>query len=165
MPVFIRTACAADLDKVRALLIETWHATYDGIYGPARVTEITNDWHSIASLKARLVRPNAEFIVADDGVSIGGMAYAAATSDPKTVMLHQLYVHPTRQHEGIGSQLLAEIEESFPEAHSIRLEVEAANTPAIGFYRARGFAEAGNTADCGPAGSGLPAIVMEKRRG
>ncbi|TKB80701.1 MAG: GNAT family N-acetyltransferase, partial [Mesorhizobium sp.] len=100
--MFVRTASERDLAAVRALLVETWHATYDAIYGAARVTEITDEWHSIAALKARLTRPNSEFLLADDGKSIGGMAFAAATTDPGIVMLNQLYVHPAWQRQGIG---------------------------------------------------------------
>jgi ribosomal protein S18 acetylase RimI-like enzyme len=163
--MFVRTASERDLAAVRALLVETWHATYDAIYGVQRVTEITDDWHSIASLKARLSRPNSEFLVADDGKAIGGMAYAAATTDPKLVMLHQLYVHPSFQRAGIGKMLLDEIEDSFPDARTLRLEVEAANVSALAFYRANGFVEAGATANCGAAQSGIPALVFEKAIG
>lgn len=160
--MFVRTASERDLAAVRALLVETWHATYDAIYGVERVTEITNDWHSIASLKARMGRPNSEFLVADDGKTIGGMAYAAATTDPKLVMLHQLYVHPAFQGKGIGKMLLDEIRDSFPDARTLRLEVEAANTAALAFYRANGFVQAGATANCGSPQSGIPAMVLEK---
>ncbi|MER8778662.1 MULTISPECIES: GNAT family N-acetyltransferase [unclassified Mesorhizobium] len=162
--MFVRTAGERDLAAVRALLIETWHATYDAIYGAARVTEITDEWHSIAALKARLTRPNSEFLVADDGKSIGGMAFAAATTDARIVMLNQLYVHPAWQRQGIGQALLDEIEASFPEARTLRVEVEEANAPAIAFYRSRGFLPAGDTADCGGA-TGLPALVLEKAIG
>ena len=31
--MFVRTAGERDLAEVRALLVETWHATYDAIYG------------------------------------------------------------------------------------------------------------------------------------
>ena len=71
--MFVRTASSRDIEAVRALLVETWHDTYDAIYGPDKVTAITDDWHSIASLEARLVRPNSEFLVADDGERIGGL--------------------------------------------------------------------------------------------
>ncbi|MER8381841.1 GNAT family N-acetyltransferase [Mesorhizobium sp. M1399] len=162
--MFVRTAGERDLAAVRALLIETWHATYDAIYGAARVTEITDEWHSIAALKARLTRPNSEFLVADDGKSIGGMAFAAATTDARIVMLNQLYVHPAWQRQGIGQALLDEIEASFPEARTLRVEVEEANAPAIAFYRSRGFLPASDTADCGGA-TGLPALVLEKAIG
>lgn len=163
--MFVRTAGERDLQAVRDLLVETWHATYDSIYGVDRVTEITNDWHSIASLKARLVRPNSEFLVADDGKKLGGMAYAAAATDPAVILLHQLYVRPGLQRGGLGAMLLQEIEDSFPEARTIRLEVEPANTIAVAFYKANGFVEAGKTASCGSPGSGIPALVLEKRLG
>jgi ribosomal protein S18 acetylase RimI-like enzyme len=160
--MFVRTASERDLAAVRALLVETWHATYDALYGADQVEEITADWHSIASLKARMARPNSEFLIADDGERLGGMAYAAATTDPKIVMLHQLYVHPSAQRVGLGRMLLREIEESFPDARLIRLEVEQANAQAVAFYRANGFAPAGETANCGGGQSGIPALVMEK---
>lgn len=162
--MFVRTASERDLVAIRALLVETWHATYDAIYGAAKVTEITDEWHSIASLKARLIRPNSEFLVADDGKRIGGMAFAAATTDQKIVLLNQLYVHPDWQRRGIGRMLLEEIEASFPEARTLRVEVEEANAPAIAFYRAQGFLTAGNTADCG-GGSRLPALIFERPLG
>ncbi|AWC24308.1 putative acetyltransferase [Aminobacter sp. MSH1] len=163
--MFVRTASERDLDTVKALLAETWHATYDAIYGVDRVNEITGEWHSLASLKARLTRPHSEFLVADDGKQIGGMAYAAATSDPKVVVLHQLYVRPANQGAGIGRSLLEEIEQSFPEARTLRLEVEEANAGAIAFYGANGFVHAGATANCGADQSGIPALIFEKTLG
>jgi len=145
--MFVRTASKRDLDAVRALLGETWHATYDAIYGAERVAAITADWHSLASLQAQLERPHSEFLVADEG---------------KTVMLHQLYVRPSMQGRGIGGMLLDEIADSFPEAERIRLEVEEANLRAITFYRAAGFVQAGRTANCGRDQSGIPALVFER---
>ena len=71
---FIRSASEADLAKVSALLGRSWHATYDGLYGADKVSEITGSWHSVEALKRRLVQPDAEFVVADDGKVIGGMA-------------------------------------------------------------------------------------------
>ena len=147
--MFVRTAGERDLVAVRALLVETWHATYDAVYGAAKVTEITDDWHSIVSLRSRLTRPNSEFLVADDGKRIGGMAFAAATADAKVIMLNQLYVHPDCQRRGIGQALLDEIEASFPEARTLRVEVEEANGGAIAFYRSTGFLPSGNVADAG----------------
>lgn len=145
--MFVRTAGERDLVAVRALLVETWHATYDAVYGAAKVTEITDDWHSIVSLRSRLTRPNSEFLVADDGKRIGGMAFAAATADAKVIMLNQLYVHPDCQRRGIGQALLEEIEASFPEARTLRVEVEEANGGAIAFYRSAGFLPSGNVTE------------------
>jgi ribosomal protein S18 acetylase RimI-like enzyme len=153
---------ASDLPAVRDLLAETWHATYDGIYGAERVSEITSSWHSPDALKSRLGRPQSEFLVADDGRMLGGMAYAAR-SDKDVVVLHQLYVRPGLQRQGIGRDLFAEIETCFDGAKRMRLEVEPANEAAVAFYRAHGFDEVGRTEHCGAEGSGIPAIVMEKQ--
>jgi ribosomal protein S18 acetylase RimI-like enzyme len=163
--VFVRTASDRDLDAIRALLVETWHATYDSIYGLERVTAITDDWHSLPALKRRLDQPSAEFLVADDGKRLGGMAYASVDAMGKTVMLHQLYVRPAFQGHGIGGMLLDEIVESFPDATLFKLEVEEANAGAIGFYISQGFVQSGRTANCGAEQSGIPALIFERRRG
>ncbi|PZO80507.1 MAG: GNAT family N-acetyltransferase [Mesorhizobium amorphae] len=160
--MFVRSAGERDLRAVRALLVETWHATYDGIYGRERVTEITDEWHSVRSLEARLKRPRAEFLVADDGARIGGMAYAAATTDPNIVTLHQLYVLPAFQRRGVGSDLLAEIEECFPDARTLRVEVESQNSNALCFYRARGFTDTGEELAPGGTGFVIPALTLSK---
>jgi len=155
--MFIRTAGANDLPVIRELLVETWHATYDGLYGATKVTEITDAWHSVRLLKAQMDKPDAEFVVADDGAAIAGMAFASAGEDGKTVELSQLYVRPGRQGQGIGGMLLDEIIESFPDAERIRLEVEPANARAIAFYRTQGFIEIGRTDR-----SGIPALILER---
>jgi ribosomal protein S18 acetylase RimI-like enzyme len=163
--MFVRTAGERDLQAVSALLAETWHDTYDAIYGVERVNEITDEWHSPAALKRRLDRPNAEFLVADDGKQLGGMAYAEAAPDGRSVMLRQLYVRPAFQGRGIGGMLLDEIIESFFDATLFTLEVEEANAKAIGFYGAQGFVQVGTTQNCGAQNSGIPALVFERRRG
>ncbi|WP_027051723.1 GNAT family N-acetyltransferase [Mesorhizobium erdmanii] len=142
--MFVRTAGDRDLAAIRALLVETWHATYDAIYGAAKVTEMTDEWHSIASLKTRLTKPVSEFVVACDGKRLGGVAFAESVDGGKLVVLKQLYVLPSLQGRGIGGMLLDEIIDSFPEAHAIRLEVEEQNSRAIAFYEANGFQRSGD---------------------
>lgn len=160
--MFVRTAGPRDVEAIRALLVETWHDTYDSTYGRERVDAICADWHSIAALQAQLDRPNSEFIVADDGEAIAGLAFASTLDDGKTVMLHQLYVRPGQQGRGIGGLLMDEIEAAFPEAGAVRLEVEEANARAIAFYTAQGFSQVGRTANCGKEQSGIPALIYER---
>ncbi|MET3661157.1 GNAT family N-acetyltransferase [Aquamicrobium ahrensii] len=157
--MFVRTAGERDLEAIRTLLAETWHATYDAIYGPQRVNEITAEWHSMASLRARLTHPHSEFLVADDGEAISGMAFATAIDDGKLVLLRQLYVLPQKQGAGVGAMLLEEIEQCFPEARMVRVEVERENAAAVSFYRARGFSDFGRPAQTHPE---VSILVMEK---
>ena len=159
--MWVRTASLDDLAVISAMLTETWHDTYDGIYGRDKVAELTRAWHSVDSLKGRLTKPRSEFIVVDDGAEIGGMAYVVQI-DSETSMLHQLYVRPTQQGQGLGEKLLVEAEACFPDVRKIRLEVEEANHRAIKFYERNGFRKVGTTPDCGVKGSGIPAVIMEK---
>lgn len=159
--MWVRTASLDDLETVSSMLTETWHDTYDQIYGHEKVAELTSQWHSIPALKQRLSKPRSEFIICDDGAEIGAMAYATQI-DNETAMLHQLYVRPNTQGQGLGQKLLIEVEACFPDVRKIRLEVEEANDRAIGFYQNNGFKKVGTTPDCGVKGSGIPAIIMEK---
>jgi GNAT superfamily N-acetyltransferase len=160
---FVRTAGERDLEKVRALLVESFHSAYDASHGVAKVDELVTNLLSPTALKARLTKKNAEFLVADDGRNIGGMGYAAMSSEmTKTVMLHLLYVKPDLQRQGIGRDIFAELETCFPDAEIMRLEVEVQNHEAIHFYTRLGFVEAGRNENTGPGQSGIPTLVFEK---
>ncbi|MDM9645284.1 GNAT family N-acetyltransferase [Rhizobium sp. S163] len=163
MVYFVRTASERDLEKVRALLVETFHATYDALLGAPKVDELVATLFSPAALKTRMANKNAEFLVADDGKEIGGVGYAAMSGEmTKTVMLHLLYVRPSLQREGIGRDIFAELETCFPAAEIMRLEVEPRNEAAISFYHRLGFADVGQSENNGPGQSGIPALILEK---
>jgi ribosomal protein S18 acetylase RimI-like enzyme len=159
---FVRTAAERDLAKVSELLSETWHATYDALYGAEKVSEIAARWHSVTALKARLERKDSEFVVADDGKALAGMGYAAMAKDrPKTAILHQLYVLPQYQREGIGRDMFAELETCFPDAEKMQLHIEKDNLPAVSFYERLGFEKIGETVD--DFAVGIAMLVLEKR--
>lgn len=159
---FIRTAGLRDIEPVRSLLATTWHATYDAIYGVGKVNELITTWHSPQAMKDRVEKKGGEFLVADDGKRIGGMAYGSmSTKMAKTALLHQLYVTPALQRQGIGRDLFAELETCFPDAEIMRLEVEPKNAVAISFYEGVGFVEVDRIERMAGV-EGLPGVVMEK---
>jgi ribosomal protein S18 acetylase RimI-like enzyme len=160
--VFIRTAGEKDLAAVSVLLGKTWHATYDPIYGPGKVDEITRSWHSVSALRPRLTRPTSEFLLADDGKNIVAMAFAATSAEGRVVVVHQLYVDPAHQRHGIGRDLLAEIVDCFPTASSLRAEVEEANVAAVAFWRRAGFMLTGHTETEMSGGDVLPVAIYER---
>lgn len=159
---FVRSASARDIAAIHKVLVDTWRATYAPFYGAARVEEIIADWHSEAAIKANLDRPGGEFVLADDGKLIGGIAFASYQPATKAVSLHQIYVRPECQGLGIGRDLFAEIETCFPDAQSLTLEVDPGNEPAIRFYKAHDMVETGRTGNCGKGESGIPALIMTK---
>jgi ribosomal protein S18 acetylase RimI-like enzyme len=78
-------------------------------------------------------------------------------------MLHQLYVRPSAQGEGVGRDIFAELETCFPDAEIMRVEVALQNIRAFSFYERLGFVEVDRMEEWGAPNSGLPAIIMEKR--
>ncbi len=166
MVYFVRTAREVDDTQIRALLAETFHDAYDPFYGAEKVRQMVEEWHSLAAIRSRIQKPGGEFLVADSGREIGGIGYAATYPKmAKTAMLHQLYVKPSCQNEGIGRDIFAELETCFPDAEIMRVEVALPNVRAQSFYQKLGFSEVDRMEEWGAPNSGLPAIIMEKRLG
>lgn len=158
---FVRTATERDLPRVREILVDTYHATYDALIGVEKVDAICWRFHTEEALANKRLQPNSEFLVADNGEIIGGMAFA--TQDEKTIFLHQLYVHPDFHGGKTGLHLLIEIENSFIDAEIIELEVLPGNDRAIGFYEKFGFKLTGEErTDCGGM-AGVPSLLMRKK--
>ncbi len=132
MIFFVRSASTRDLEKLVTLM------------GSDR-----------AGLAAKLAAPGSEFVVADDGKQLGGMGYAALAADqPDTVLLHQIYVHPDFQRQGIGKDMFAELETCFPDATRMRVTVEHDSQAAIAFFQRLGFTKTGK--------DGNEALIFEK---
>ncbi|MEO0635787.1 MAG: N-acetyltransferase [Pseudomonadota bacterium] len=158
---FIRSATEADLPRVQALLKDSWMRTYAQHEGEEKIREVSDEWHSMSRLKAQLNQPRSEFILADDGETIGGMGYALQT-DQSIAELKQLHVSPETQGQGVGSDILSELETSFPGVTTLRLDVHPQNASAIAWYAKRGYRKYGEADQCGGEFD-LPAVLMEKR--
>jgi ribosomal protein S18 acetylase RimI-like enzyme len=141
--MFVRTASERDLPAVSSLIAETAHATFDPLWGAEAVETRNTAYYSAAELKKKLDRPRSEFLVADDGKVIGGVAFAAAKGDDvRIVELEVLLVQPDLQGRGIGGMLLEEIEASFFESELMRVtEVDERNARALAFYAGAGYVE------------------------
>lgn len=159
MTVEVRRAQPEDIAGMRHVLVTTWHATYDELYGRERVDEITGRWHAPEVLGAQLSDAMRVCLVALTYGTIVGTA-AISRSCGGAVRLDRLYVLPSHQGNGIGTALLDAVIAASPVAASIDLEVEPANHAAIAFYERHGFEVTGQTTDCGGQGDGIPATKM-----
>jgi len=146
--MFVRTAGEQDLPAVSRLIGDVLHATHDALYGAEMCDRIATTFHSVAALKIAMHLPRSEFLVADDGEAIAGVAFAAAQGDDaRLVDLLGLHVTAAMQGRGIGGMLLQEIEDSFFESERLRLEVDERNLRAIGFFEGEGYRQAGQRRD------------------
>ncbi len=157
--VAIREADISDLDPLRSLLFQTWRHTFEPLHGKAHVDEICARWEDGRELKARIIAQDATFLVAHVDQHIIGMAFAKAPNQDGIAYLSQLYVLPDNQQQGIGSDLLCEIETSFPHAKLMRLGVDAKNVKAVGFYERFGYRNTNIRLQEG----GMEALVFEKQ--
>ena len=155
--ILIRPAVPEDLPAVRALLVETWHDTYDALLGAERVTEITNSWHSIDNLGRQLDIPGTSFLVAEESSEIVGHILANA-GKPPIMVIARLYVRPDHQRRGIGASLIASAMAHHQDCDTLRLEVEADNANGLSFYLREGFREVDRSVT-----AGIDHIRMEKR--
>lgn len=57
----------------------------------------------------------------------------------RCVLLDEVYLKPEFRGRGIGTQILAWLEESYPTARRFRLEVTQANQGAVRLYRSAGY--------------------------
>lgn len=158
---FIRSATEQDLPRVQALLKDSWMRTYVAHEGEDKIRAVSDEWHSLERLKAQLKQPRSEFVVADDGKTLGGMGYALQT-DQTVAELKQLHVTAETQGQGVGSDILSELETSFPGVTTMRLDAHPGNADALRWYEKRGYRKYGEADQCGGEFD-LPAVLMEKR--
>lgn len=162
--MIVRAATEADVAAIRDVLVRTWHATYDAIFGVEQVNTITSAWHTPERIRAGLAEPGNLTLVAEvDGQVVGTLG---AGISGRSVALHRLYILPEMQGRGLGKGLFKAMVRHYPEAGRITLEVEPRNRPAIAFYERLGFAVTGGGAACGgDTARNYPHLIMEKPLG
>jgi ribosomal protein S18 acetylase RimI-like enzyme len=159
MAITIRRATKQDLVAVRAQLVETWHATYDPIYGPDVVRDITRRWHSLVALAIQIDHAESAFLIATDEGAVLASSFAQLETD--VAKLYRLYVHPSAQSRGLGRRLMTETFQALGPAIRHRLEVEPRNSLALRFYEREGFVRVSEIPDVGRP-DGIAAYVYER---
>lgn len=123
----IRSFRAEDQDAVVAL----WTAC-----------TLVRPWNDpVADIRRKLTEQPDLFLVGEiDGVVA---ATAMAGYDGHRGWVHYLAVDPTRQRQGLGRQLMAEVERALTErgCPKLNLMVRSDNRDVIGFYRGLGYGE------------------------
>lgn len=126
------------LSRVRALADVIWPEAYAGILPADRIGPMLADIYSASSLRADIgERGHRYWLATVDGKDAG---FASAYREGDRVWIKKLYVLGSIRGLGLGKAMIAEVEAAFPGALSVGLYVNNGNAPAIGFYKAQGFA-------------------------
>ncbi len=148
--MWIRTASRNDINAIHDLLVETWHATLDDLVGREEVDRKIAHHYTTDMLKKMLSRPASEYVVADDGDMLHGVAYAAqgaVKGDSEIALVLHLCVKPESRGQGIGQRLLIELEEAFPAARKIRVVLNKKDVRTQKFFEEQGYKHLGKSGD------------------
>lgn len=148
--MWIRTAARNDINAIHDLLVETWHATLDDLVGREEVDRKIAHDYTTDMLKKMLSRPASEYVVADDGDMLHGVAYAAqgaVKGDSEIALVLHLCVKPESRGQGIGQRLLIELEEAFPAARKIRVVLNKKDVRTQKFFEEQGYKHLGISGD------------------
>ena len=125
-----------DIQAVQQVATTSWHATYEGII-PQHIQRNFLQWaYSDEMLQKRLVE--TPFFVAKQAGEVIGFANFSHNNELGEVELIAIYVDPTKQQQGTGTQLL-KVGLSLLQPQKLFVNVEQDNEIGKHFYIAKGF--------------------------
>lgn len=145
--VAVRGAETDDVPGMWRVAGAAWYAAHAELVGVDAVRQFLGEHYDAESLGEEVADPAVVSVVgADDRVV--GFAVAGPAGEEEYGR-GRLYVTPERWGEGVGSGLLARVEDGVRERDGDRigLGVMAGNERAVAFYEARGFERVDETYD------------------
>ncbi len=157
----IERARADDVDSIKQVLSETWFDTYGSHLSRSTIEQVTTHWHDPNLLRSQIEKQGNYFAVARDDEKIVGLITVIGVTSEE-LYLPRLYVHPEYQRRGIGSALLDAAIAAYPDATTIRLDVEQQNAKGLSYWRKQQFVEIGAVIEQIGTES-MTVLAMEKR--
>ena len=140
--VRVEHATIADYDAIYRVMSVTWEDTYHRYFSTERLIEARRVWLDALPLDSALVDPGLLFLLAWDEATLLGFVAARALPSGDLFVL-RLYVVPAHQRRRLGTMLLNQAIASYPDAPTIRLDVDAGNQKGLAFWTHQEFRETG----------------------
>jgi GNAT superfamily N-acetyltransferase len=139
--VTVRVSNPGDVGAIQRVARAAWHAAYDDILGEDLVETVLEERYVDEAIEAGITHDAQDFFVAVRDETVLGYAHVGPHPPRRVHQVYRLYVHPDEWRQGIGRQLLAEVEQALYDRDVQRYEVEvfADNEVGIAFYEATGF--------------------------
>jgi len=162
--VTVRVAHPGDVESVQRVAKAAWHAAYGEVLGADVVDQVLAEWYDDGAIEAGITHDAQDFFVAERGDEVVGYAHVGPHPPRRIHQLYRLYVHPDEWRNGIGRQLLAEVEQALYDRDVTLYEAEvlADNTIGVAFYESTGF-ERADTSERDLAGETVREYVFRKR--
>ncbi|MBC7623853.1 MAG: GNAT family N-acetyltransferase [Aeromicrobium sp.] len=136
---------SADVESVRQIAYATWPDTFREILTTAQIDYMLAWLYATERLHNQVRTGEHVIHLAEvDAMPVGFVAHQLNYPTAGTAKIHKLYLLPTQQGKGIGRMLIDTVREAASQAdqHAVVLNVNKYNR-ATNFYRANGFAQAG----------------------
>ena len=152
-----------DLTRIARLAEVVWRHHYPGIISVAQIDYMLKWMYNLQTLESEL----KSGIVFDQAIIdqelVGFASYGAESASE--MKLHKLYVHPQWQRRGIGSHLLAHVEETSRNRgfHKVILTVNKRNENALAAYAKNGFVIRESIVTQIGGGFAMDDFLLEKR--
>jgi ribosomal protein S18 acetylase RimI-like enzyme len=134
----IRRATLEDILGIQQVAHVSWHSAFEGIMRPDTRANILSEFYSEESLTHSLQRRDSVFLVALERDKVVGFVQALPRPGNGGYELARLFILPNYQRQGIGRQLLQQVE-SLLAGQTLWAMVEKNNQKAVAFCQAMGF--------------------------
>ena len=134
----IRPATVDDIEDIQRVARRSWDAAYEDVLEQATIDDLLGEGYSTDVLEAWTDAETAELLVATDDDDDETVGYASATvEDEERVADLNVYVEPDHWRRGVGTDLLAAMEDRLADrdVERVRDYVLAHNEPGNAFYR------------------------------
>ena len=134
----IRDIRANDVKAIASVAIESLRESYGHFVGEQQIDELVEQWYDPDRIEGMLSEESAVWRVAVDDEVVGFAQAKLLDSDPVTGEIDWLHVAPDARGEGIGREIVAELEAVAGERGLSELVMHA-QTSVEGLYRTLGY--------------------------
>jgi diamine N-acetyltransferase len=137
--VIVRMPVPEEAEAVAALAHDIWHRHYPGIITVEQIDYMLTQRYAPGLIAEQISYHDHGWWIAELDGRLTGFAHASLAND--YCKLDKLYIHPDRQHQGLGS---AQLQQAVAWArqhgrHRLILQVNRHNALALAAYRKYGF--------------------------
>lgn len=159
----VRLAKSGEIAGISSVLAKSWRFAYRGIVSDSYLDTLPDE-HWVSFLTSALEGDSIFSMILIDGGEIAGASILGKSEKEKEIHLISLYLMPDKISKGLGRLFYSAVEREIIARGYKKcvLDVLENNSRAIGFYKARGFAQSGTKSSAVLGDISYPCLFFEK---